>query len=167
MKPKTKTRHTNVHAAYLILKKADKLLFGKRTNTGYMDDYYGLPAGHAEAGEPLKQTMIREAQEEIGLELKPSQLEFAFLLHRFSPNDPGGQSERIDVFYQCSDWKGTVKNNEPEKCVELQWFDLESLPAKTVPYIEYALKQISNGQVYGELGWDKVFSDGKDPGQTA
>ena len=121
-----------------------------------MDGYFGLPAGHAEEGESLSQTMIRETQEEIGLSLLPEQLNFVFLLHRFSLDNPSQQPERIDVFYEALNWQGQITNLEPEKCSQLTWFSPTDLPVNTVPYIKYALAKISSGENYSELDWDKL-----------
>jgi NADH pyrophosphatase NudC (nudix superfamily) len=60
-----KTRHQNIVAAYLVLKKKNKVLLLKRHNTGYEDGNYSVIAGHVEPGESFRQTIIREAQENI------------------------------------------------------------------------------------------------------
>ena len=46
-----KDRNKAVPAVYLILKEGDKILLGRRVNTGYHDGDYTVPSGHVEAGE--------------------------------------------------------------------------------------------------------------------
>ena len=59
-------------AVYLILRRDDRVLFGLRRGTGYRDGEWGLPSGKLEAGERLLDAMVREAKEELGLDLDPA-----------------------------------------------------------------------------------------------
>ena len=49
--PKKKERFKLICSSYLLLIKDNKILLGLRQNTGYMDGFYHLPAGHKEEGE--------------------------------------------------------------------------------------------------------------------
>lgn len=64
----------------LILIKNNKILLMKRCNTGYEDGKYGLVAGHVESKESLKQAIIREAKEEIGINLSKQDLEYVCMV---------------------------------------------------------------------------------------
>jgi len=66
------TRFKMIASGYLFLLKNEQILLAKRFQTGYMDGYYGLPAGHIEDGETLTAGTVREIAEEIGLVIKPS-----------------------------------------------------------------------------------------------
>jgi len=60
-----KIRPKVVPTAYLVLIARDKILLSRRYNTGFLDGYYGFPAGHLKDDEEtLSQTVIREAREE-------------------------------------------------------------------------------------------------------
>ena len=61
----------------LILIRDGKVCLLRRFKTGYEDGKYALPAGHKEEGETITQALIREAKEEIGIEIDPADLEFA------------------------------------------------------------------------------------------
>ena len=61
-------RNKAVPASYLVLKKDGKILLTRRQGSGYYDGWYGLPAGHVEAGELPTECLIREAKEEIDVE---------------------------------------------------------------------------------------------------
>ncbi len=145
-----KKRHQNIPAVYLMLFKQGRILLLKRAHTGYEDGNYSLVAGHVDQGETFTQAMIREAFEEIGLFLKPEYLEVVHVMHRKSGHD---QSERVDVFFVAAKWNGKIKNQEPEKCADLSWFEMEKIPQNTIPYVREVIENIKNKKIYSEYGW--------------
>ena len=133
--------------AYLILQKDNKVLFHLRKNTGYCDGMWGLVAGHVEDGESSSKAMIREAKEEIGIKLHPSQINVVHIMHR--------QTNRlnVDVFFNCTSWEGVIQNCEPEKCEKLEFFSLDALPTNIMDYHIRALRAFQKGEFYSEQGW--------------
>lgn len=118
----------NVYATIgLILLYKGKVLLMKRCNTGYMDGKYALISGHLEDGESLKKAMVREAKEEINVDVKESDLNYACVIRR------GDNNNYFNFYLSCKDFKGDIKNNEPEKCEEIKWFDLNALPQEMIP----------------------------------
>jgi len=150
-----KDRHREVPASYLILIKDGKILLMRRCNTGYMDGKYGLPAGHVEEGESYTQCCVREAKEEIGIVVAPESLKFAHIMHRFSGKEWEQLGYRIDAFFTSENWQDEIRNMEPNKCDDLSWFDLNSLPDNIIPYIRQALEYIKDKKFYSEFGWRK------------
>jgi len=148
-KPKRTGASVNV---YLVLREKDRVLLSLRKNTGYLDGFYGLVAGHVEDGESATAAMIREAREEAGIELTAAQLKVVHMLHR--------QTNRfnVDVFFECTSWQGKIENREPEKCEKLEFFPIEQLPSNLMDYVGGVLDAVSRGMFYSELGWS---SDGK------
>lgn len=146
-----KERHKIIPSSYLVLIKDNKILLGRRVNTGYEDGNYGLPAGHVEEGETFTRGAIRESKEEIGITLNPKDLKVVHIMHR----DSGlvENNERIDVFFTADNFEGEAKNMEPEKCDDLSWFDMRHLPDNIIPYIKEAIGQIKNKNHYSEYGW--------------
>lgn len=134
--------------AYLLLKQDDKILLHLRKNTSYCDGMWSLVAGHVEDGESATAGMIREAREEIGIELSPAQLQAVHIMHC--------QTNRlnVDIFFQCTSWQGAIQNCEPDKCERLEFFSLEALPSNIVEYTAAALTAIANGEFYSEKGWN-------------
>jgi ADP-ribose pyrophosphatase YjhB (NUDIX family) len=148
-----KDRHKEVPASYLLLLKDNKILLQKRFNTGYMDGFYSVPADHVDKGETFTQCIIREAKEEIGIDLSLPDLKVAHLMHRFSGGEWGELGYRIDVFIVAEKWQGNIEIKEPDKCDDLQWFELSNLPENIIPYIKVALENVKNKIFYSEFGW--------------
>jgi len=146
--PITKNKGGTHVCAYLILRQKNDALLLLRKNTGYCDGQYGLVSGHVEDGEPATVGMLREAKEEAGIELLPSQLKVVHVSHRYS------NRQNVDIFFECTSWEGDIKNQEPEKCAALEFFPLANLPDNTIPYIARTLQAAANGICYSEDGWN-------------
>ena len=140
--------HRPYSASYLVVQKDQKVLLMERKNTGFADGMYSLVAGHVDRGENYRQAMIREAREEIGIELSEDDLETVTVMHRRSEG-----RIYVDIFFRNKKWSGDVENREPEKCSELSWFEIGDLPENTVYYVEKVLKDLNTGMNYKELGW--------------
>lgn len=91
----TRKRSSATVSAYLILKQRDEILLHLRKNTGYCDGMWGLVSGHVENGESATEGIIREAREEIGIELSLVQVEVVHVMHRKT------NREDIDIFFDC------------------------------------------------------------------
>jgi mutator protein MutT len=141
----TKERFKIVPAVYLILTKDNKILLSRRHNTGYFDGYYSFPAGHLDGGETLKQAMVREAKEEIGILLNLEDLELVHTMNRRIPDN-----ERMDLFFTSKKWEGEPKIMELNKCDDLTWVGLNNLPQNIIPYIKQAIDSFLNNIIYSE-----------------
>jgi len=138
-------RSTFPIAAHVIFMKGKQVLMTRRFKTGYEDGNYSLPAGHVEVGETPKEGACREAQEEVGIKLEPSQLEPVLVMSRM------GHRQSTDFFFVCRNWTGEPCNTEPHKCDDVAWFPLDKLPVNTVPYIQKALELVRKKQWYTEV----------------
>lgn len=137
-----------IPAVYLILRKNDEILLLRRANTGYQDGKYSLIAGHLDGNELATVGMAREAKEEAGITIDPAKLRLVHTAHRLGRNQIG--QERIDLFYELNEWQGEITNTEPEKCDDLSWFDINSLPKNILPFIGMVLRDVSQGISYSE-----------------
>ena len=135
-------------AAHLLLHDDDQLLMIRRHNTGYEDGNYSVVAGHIEHGEPARQAMVREAREEANIDLDIDDLDFAHMMYRLSDG-----IVRVDLFFECARWAGTVENVEPHKCDAMTWYPCRNLPDNTIPYVRTALEHIAAGRTFSEFGW--------------
>ncbi len=133
---------------HLVLEQGHRILLLRRCNTGYMDGHYSLVAGHVDGGETFRAAMKREAFEEAGVDIAKNDLVLSHMMHRQSGE------ERLSLFFTANNWRGDVRNMEPDKCNDLAWFDKDGLPENTVPYISAGLAHIRNGDVYSEFGWE-------------
>ncbi len=143
-----KERITLVAAAYLVLMKDSKILLLRRFNTGYEDGNYSMIAGHLNGDETFIECIIREAKEEASINLIPDDLKVVHTMHRKATDH-----ERIDIFIEAKKWKGELKIMETNKCGDLRWFDISSLPENVIPYVRRAIECISKGIFYSEHGW--------------
>ncbi len=133
---------TTVH---LFFVRGQEILLSRRFNTGYRDGDYSVPAGHLEGGETVVEAGCREAFEEVGVRLRPDDLTFTGVMHRIE------DEERVDFFFVVRQWPTEPFNNEPEKCDDLRWFVLDSLPPNTVPYVRQALENHRTGAPFDEF----------------
>lgn len=141
------TRFKLVSAVHLFLTKDDKILLLRRYNTGYEDGNYSVIAGHLDGGEKVKTAMIREAKEEVGIDIAGEDLTVVQVMHRLS------EDERIDFFLHALKWSGEIHNQEPDKCDELSWHSLDDLPVNIIPYVARAIDNYQQQIWFDSFGW--------------
>ncbi|HVX45904.1 MAG TPA: NUDIX domain-containing protein [Mycobacteriales bacterium] len=143
-------RYRSIVDLYVLLHRADgRILLLERANTGYADGLLCPPSGHLEENESAVSGAIREAREEVGVQIAPEQLQHVHTVHHRSPEGDG----RIGIFFRTIEWTGEPHNREPEKCAGLLWADPADPPAHTVPYTSAALAQIQRGRSFSVDGW--------------
>jgi len=136
---------TVVISSYVFFIRDNEILLSRRYQTGYRDGEYGLPAGHIENMEFASTTAIREILEEVGVEIEPKNLIPAHIMHRHCDNHA-----RIDFFFSAKTWTGDLINTEPNKCDQIEWFSIDNLPEKTIPYVREAIEKWNSGKFYSE-----------------
>ena len=136
-------------SSQIIFRRASAVLLMRRCNTGWMDGWYGLAAGHIEAGETALEAARREAHEEAGIVLALADLRPVHTMHRHNPND----STYFDIFFEVRSWHGEPTNAEPDKCDAVVWAPLTQLPDNTIPHVRSALALVEQGVTYSEFGW--------------
>ena len=144
------TRNSMTVDVNLLLIQDGRVLLGQRQNTGFRDGDFHLPAGHVEAEETVVGALVREAEEELGIRIRPEQASFAFVLH-----DGVGEG-RLRFFFRVHEWFGVIQNREPEKCAALEWFNLNELPENLVPYVRYVIQRHEAGDTFALYGWEKL-----------
>lgn len=129
-----------------------EILLQLRKNTGWMDGFWDLGAcGHVEEGETLAEAAIRETKEEICVDVLPGDVEFISLNH----NNLGDKGIYYCFYMKVKHYTGEIKIGEPDKCSDLEWFDIENLPPNILPIRKSALLDYKNGIIYNEIGWNK------------
>lgn len=140
-------RFSVIPAAYVYLIRDRRVLLQKRQNTGYMDGMWVAGAvGHIELGETAVAAAVREAAEEIGVILEPADLQPATVMQRTDGTDARIE-QRADWFFTARSWRGEPTILEPHKCADLQWFDLDDLPAAVPSYERLVLDGIARNRL--------------------
>lgn len=128
----------------IMLIRDKKVLLMKRKNTGSDDGRYELPGGHLESNEDLYDAMIREAKEELLIDLKREDLKIIYLMHHYT-------GERLNFIFSADAQKLEPKIGEPNKCEELVWIDIDNLPNETTNKVKIMLKDISEEIFYDNM----------------
>jgi 8-oxo-dGTP diphosphatase len=134
-------------AVYVLMRRGEEILLLQRKNTGYQDGNYGFPAGHMDGDELATHAAAREAKEEVGVTINPSDLRLVHTTHRL---DTGISSERVELFFESESWKGEPENMEPEKCDNIAWYPIAQLPPNTIPLLRRVLQLSNEGVSYSE-----------------
>lgn len=127
-----------VHA--LVFNASGHLLLLRRTNTGVMDGLSAPPGGHRQPNERLLDTAIRESREEACIDIDAAH-PIASL-----PFDTG-----VNFLFHATEWHGTPRIGEPEKCDRLHFEDPTALPPNTVPWLRPALGLRNQGRWYKDF----------------
>lgn len=60
----------------------------------------------------------------------------------------------LNIFFEVSEYSGSITNAEPEKCSELIFLSPEELKEqKVVPYVREALCSLQEKNVFSEIRW--------------
>ena len=123
-------------AVHMIIMNNDKLLIQKRKGTKLWPGYYALPAGHIDVGENQYEALIREAKEELGIEINPKDIINSYVVLRRNYFEIDGKKLEpyIDYYFEISKYQSVPSIVEQDKCDELIWADINDLPN---PFINY------------------------------
>jgi 8-oxo-dGTP diphosphatase len=132
-----------IPAVFIAMIKNDAVLLLRRANTNWMDGYYDLPAGHLEDLEHLKDGALRELREETGIKIKHKDLK---LIH-IHQNHHRQEAPHYGYIFLAETWKGEPKIMEKDKCDDMKFFSLKSLPKKITPYVKEALEKLGSNEV--------------------
>ena len=142
-------RHTFPVSVQLLLEKEDKILLMKRKNTEYEDGKYCLPGGHVEANEEIRKALIREAKEEIGIDIDMQDIKFYKVMNR----KVNSNQEYLDFIFKANHWTGEITNEENNKCEEIIWANKKNLPENILSFIPEILK--NDKVIYLPYNWEE------------
>ena len=121
-----------------------QVLLSLRKNTGYRDGEYELPGGHVDQGEDLMHAMVREAKEELLIDIKEENLKIVHILHHY-------KGDRINFILTTDTYDGIPSIGEPDKCEKLEWFDVNNLPDNIMGKVKKSIEEINEGVFYSKL----------------
>lgn len=134
-----KTFHVGVN---VFLIEAGSLLLGLRRGI-FGDGTWGLVGGHLEPGEGMMEGAARELAEETGL--KALKLSFTNLV-----NDRSSNEHYIQVGFKVEEYSGEPKILEPDRCSELKFFPLNSLPKNIFPPHQNQINLFLDNKVFND-----------------
>lgn len=133
----------------IIIRDGDRILLFLRNDGffNYNGGYWVLPAGHVEYGETAASATLREAKEELGIDISPTDIHFVH-----TTSNLASRTQSFDFFFVVDKYSGTIKNCEGDKCAEMRWFtmdEIRNLP-QVVTITRIALDAIARGETYSE-----------------
>lgn len=97
-----------------------KILLGKRMPDRLYPDIWDIFGGHIEKGESLEDTLARELEEELGIEVLESEF-----LEQYRDKDPTYGLDYIHNIFIVKNWSGEPYNRNPKEHESLGWFSKE------------------------------------------
>lgn len=149
-------RQNFLAAVYLIItNEKDEVLLQRRQGTSLWPNFLALPAGHIDDTENAYETAYRTAKEELDIIITREDIADSFVVNRRNKS----LQSYFDVYFKVSSYEGTAKINEPEKCSELKWVDLNNLPADMINYEVDALTSWKKGIYFSTIETDNEEVD--------
>ncbi len=146
-----KDREKFLSSIYLIIKNDEgKILLQRREGTKLWLGYLALPAGHIDVGENAYDALIREAKEELDIDISIDNIIDTFVVNRRNKS----LLPYYDIYFEIGKYNGTIKINEPNKCSELVWTDLDKLPNDMIDFEKVAIYNNLNGIKFSVIDVD-------------
>jgi len=149
-------------SVYMIIRnEKNDILLQRRQGTKLWPGFLALPAGHIDQGENAYDALVREAKEELGIELSLDDIIDTFVVNRRNKS----LLPYYDVYFEVSKYKGDIKINEPEKCSELVWCDINKLPEYMIDFEIEAIKNNQKGIKFSVIDTDnekKINKEGSE-----
>lgn len=137
----------------LIRKREDGtfVLCQRRNNTGFADGMFDFScSGKVEMGESMRAAAVREAREELGLNIEERNLRFMSFVYK---RDVQFNVVYCNAYFICEEFKGEPIVGEPQKCSQIEWYDLSKLPPEIMDDRRTAFEEYQKGNFFVEYGW--------------
>lgn len=135
-------------ALLLLINSGGEILLLRRINTPFCNGCYSLPGGQIDRGETARQTMVREAKNNLDLDIQLSDMMFRHIMYR-KCNEP----EFFACFFQIDQWDDAICNANSDRYDDVRWFSINRLPENIVLAHKEAIMFIQQGIMYSEHGW--------------
>ena len=127
-----------------------EVLLQRRQGTKLWPGYLALPAGHIDEGENAYEAAIREAREELGIEIATKDIVDTFVVNRRNKS----LMSYYDVYFEINSYNGKIEIKEPEKCQELVWCNINNLPQDMIDFEITAIKNNQKGIKFSVIDVD-------------
>lgn len=128
----------------LFWRNKDKILLGLRKNC-YGAGTWALPGGHLEFNERLVDALCREAKEEMGIKISPSDLKLISIVDDLQPEN---NLHYVHVSFEMHNSHLQPQLMEPDRCEEWRFFHVDELPQKFFPPHQGIIENYFNNQLY-------------------
>lgn len=108
-------------------------------------DVWDLPGGVIEAGESELDALVRELDEELGVQVATGSASHLFRLTAGAAGEPALLSAWL-----VREWTGSPANTAPEEHDDIGWFGLAKLPPPADALVRTALVEAFRGSRAGE-----------------
>jgi mutator protein MutT len=137
----------NCYQAYvlIILERDNKVLLLKRSaKAEFGAGYYSLVGGKVEVCEMLKQAILRETMEEVGISIQDEDLHYVHTCNKYA------DKMMLIAVFKATKWQGEPFNKEPNKHDHLIWSSYQDLPADLLPTHRNIIKLVNQGIIFSE-----------------
>lgn len=127
--------------AAALIDESGKILVQKRPEGKPMAGLWEFPGGKVEAGETPESALVRELEEELGVDVKEADIEpVAFA------SEPVEDQHLVLLLYMCRKWTGSIQSAES---LDLQWLSIAaiedlSMPPADGPLVQKLSKSLSD-----------------------
>jgi ADP-ribose pyrophosphatase YjhB (NUDIX family) len=135
-----------IFAVRLILEENGKMLFLRQTKRN--GGRYTLIGGNVEEHEFAREALAREALEEAGIHVEPTDLRLVHVLHRHKLK----KNETLLVLYfKAAKFFGEPESLEPKKFKDVAWIQTQNLPKEVSEPTVHVLHCIQQALIYSEF----------------
>jgi len=123
-----------VRVAIVIIVRNREVLIGRRLSSVHLGRYWEFPGGKCEPGEGPESCALREAREELGVEVE--------LTEGWAPLEHDYSDRRVRLY----PFLGRIRSGVPRplNCIELRWVDREVLSSYLFPEANGPILELLN-----------------------
>jgi ADP-ribose pyrophosphatase YjhB (NUDIX family) len=115
---------------------------------------YALIGGKVETKEFAVSTLVREAMEEVGIEIHEANLRLVHVLQ-----EQKNKKTQIILYFKAKRWNGDLKSAEPKKFKDVRWFSYLDLPENLNPITRRVLERIYEGESFTAVDTQEVSQE--------